>query len=179
MPEWYGGKRCRLEFTSRTAIWYHGGIPPLPIRWVLVRDPAGTRQPQAFLCSDLDAKPKDILGWYVHRWSMETTFEETREHLGVETQRQWSDLAIARTTPALLGLFSLITLWAAEAKATLLPRTAAWYAKEDPTFSDAIATVRRVLWAFPNFSMSRKRPENVEIPGALLQRLIEAVCFTT
>jgi hypothetical protein len=179
MPEWYGNKRCRLQFTSGTAIWYHGGMTPLPIRWVLVRDPAGIRKPQAFLCTDLDAKPATILGWYVHRWSVETTFEETREHLGVETQRQWSDLAIARTTPALLGLFSLITLWTAEAKAALHPRWAAWYAKEDPTFSDAIATVRRLLWAFPNFSMSRKRPENVEIPGALLQRLIEAVCFTT
>jgi hypothetical protein len=179
MPEWYGGKRCRLEFTSGTAIWYHGGMPPLPIRWVLVRDPAGIRKPQAFLCTDLGAKPATILGWYVHRWSVETTFEEIREHLGVETQRQWSDLAISRTTPALLGLFSLITLWAAEAKAALHPRTAVWYAKEEPTFSDAIATVRRMLWAFPNFSISRKRPENVEIPGALLQRLIEAVCFTT
>jgi len=179
MPEWYGGKRCRLQFTSATAIWYHGGLPPLPIRWVLVRDPAGIRKPQAFLCTDLDAKPADILGWYVHRWSMETTFQETRTHLGVETQRQWSDLAIARTTPALLGLFSLVTLWAAEAKTALHPRMAAWYVKEDPTFSDAIATVRRVLWAVPNFSISRIKPENVEIPGALLQRLIEAVCYTT
>lgn len=179
MPEWYGNKRCRLEFTTGTAIWYHGGLPPLPIRWVLVRDPADIRKPQAFLCTDLDARPADILGWYVHRWSMETTFQETRTHLGVETQRQWSDLAIARTTPALLGLFSLIILWAAEAKTALHPRIAVWYAKEDPTFSDAIATIRRVLWAFPNFSMSRKRPENVEIPGALLQRLMQAVCFTT
>ena len=104
MPEWYGGKRCRLQFTSATAIWYHGGLPPLPIRWVLVRDPAGIRKPQAFLCTDLDAKPADILGWYVHRWSVETTLQETRTHLGPErlskdeTQRQWSDLAIARTT---------------------------------------------------------------------------------
>jgi hypothetical protein len=179
MPQWYGGKRCRLEFTSRTAIWYSSGLPPLPIRWVLVRDPAGIRKPQAFLCTDLSAAPAAILGWYVHRWSVETTFQETRTHLGVETQRQWSDLAIARTTPALLGLFSLITLWAAEAKTALHPRIAAWYAKEDPTFSDAIATVRRLLWAFPNFSTSRKRPENVEIPGALLQRLMEAVCFAT
>jgi hypothetical protein len=179
MPEWYGGKRCRLEFTSGTAIWYHGGLPPLPIRWVLVRDPAGIRKPQSFLCTDLDAKPADILGWYVHRWSMETTFQETRTHLGVETQRQWSDLAIARTTPALLGLYSLITLWAAEAKGILHARTAAWYAKEDPTFSDAIATVRRVFWAVPNLSISRKTPENAEIPAALLQRLMEAVCYTT
>ncbi len=179
MPEWYGGKRCRLDITSATAIWYHGGLPPLPIRWVLVRDPVGIRKPQAFLSTDLNATPAAILGWYVHRWSMETTFQETREHLGVETQRQWSSLAIARTTPALLGLFSLITLWAAEAKAALHPRTAAWYVKDDPTFSDAIATVRRVLWAVPNLSTSRINPENVEIPAALLQRLIEAVCYTT
>ena len=124
---------------SGTAIWYHSGSPPVPIRWVLVRDPAGLRKPQAFLCTDLAAAPQTILGWYVHRWSIETTFEETREHLGVETQRQWSDLAIARTTPALLGLFSLVTLWAAEAKivAALHPRSAAWYIKDEMTFSDA------------------------------------------
>jgi DDE superfamily endonuclease len=131
MSEWYGGERCRLDIATGTAIWYHSGLPPVPIRWVLVRDPAGIRKPQAFLCTDLDATPAVILGWFVHRWSMETTFQETREHLGVETQRQWSDLAIARTTPALLGLFSLITLWAAEAKVALMlhPRSAAWYAQ--------------------------------------------------
>jgi len=163
MAEWYGGKRCRLEYVTGTAIWYHGGLPPLPIRWVLVRDPTGTRKPQAFLCTDLDATPAAILGWFVHRWSMETTFQETREHLGIETQRQWSDLAIARTTPALFGLFSLVTLWAAEAKAALHPRVAAWYAKDEPTFSDAIATVRRVLWGMPNFSISRINPGNIQI----------------
>jgi hypothetical protein len=179
MPEWYGGKRCRLDVSSGTAIWYHAGLPPLPIRWVLVRDPAGIRKPQAFLCTDLKATPAAILGWYVHRWSMETTFQETREHLGVETQRQWSNLAIARTTPALLGLFSLITLWAAEAKAALHPRMAAWYIKDHTTFSDAIATVRRVLWSMPNLSISRPNPRNIEIPLALLKRLIEAVCYTT
>ena len=164
-----------------TAIWYHGGLPLLPIRWVLVRDPAGIRKPQAFLCTDLDVTPATILGWFVYRWSMETTFQETREHLGVETQRQWSDLAIARTTPALLGLFSLIALWAADAKvATLLhPRSAAWYIKDALTFSDAIATVRRTLWDVPNLSISRKNPQTVEIPLALLQRLTEAVCYTT
>ena len=181
MAAWYGGKRCRLEFATGTAVWYHSGSPPVPIRWVLVRDPAGIRKPQAFLCTDLDAAPADILGWYVHRWSMETTFEETREHLGVETQRQWSDLAVARTTPALLGLFSLVTLWAAEAKivVTLHPRSAAWYVKDAMTFSDALATVRRVLWDLPNLSTSRQNPENVEIPAALLERLLEAVCYTT
>jgi hypothetical protein len=181
MSEWYGGKRCRLEIATGTAIWYHGGLPPLSIRWVLVRDPSGIRKPQAFLCTDLNATPAAILGWFVHRWSMETTFQESRQNLGIETQRQWSDRAIARSTPALFGLFSLITLWAAEAKvaAALHPRAAAWYAKDAPTFSDAIAAVRRVLWAVPNFSISRQNPGNVEIPAALLQRLIEAVCYAT
>jgi hypothetical protein len=80
-----------------------------------------------------------------------------------------------------LGLFSLITLWAAEAKvvAVLHPRSAAWYVKDDMTFSDAIATVRRVLWGVPNLSISRKNPQTVEIPIALLQRLTEAVCYAT
>ena len=181
MSEWYGGQRCRLDIATATAIWYHAGLPPVPIRWVLVRDPAGIRKPQAFLCTDLDATPAAILGWFVYRWSMETTFQETREHLGVETQRQWSDRAIVRTTPALLGLFSLITLWAAEAKvvAMLHPRSAAWYAKHDLTFSDAIATVRRVLWGVPNLSTSRQNRETVKIPAALLQRLTEALCYAT
>ena len=78
---------------------------------MLVRDPEGEKEPQAFLSTDLEADPSNILRWFVHRWRIETTFEEARRHLGVETQRQWSDLAILRTTPALLGLFSLVTLW--------------------------------------------------------------------
>src|SRR5262249_17920993 len=104
MPEWYGGERHTPEIVTGTALWYHSGLPPVPIRWLLVRDPSGVRDPQAFLCTDLNATPAQILGWFVQRWSIETTFQEVRDHLGVETQRQWSDLAILRTTPALLGL---------------------------------------------------------------------------
>jgi hypothetical protein len=180
MPEWYGGERRTLNFVTGTAIWYHAGLPPVPIRWVLVRDPSGEREPQAFLCTDLNATPAQILGWFVQRWSMETTFQETRDHLGVETQRQWSDLAILRTTPALLGLFSLITIWAntlSGASRRLRPRAAVWYAKSELTFSDAIAAVRRDLWSHPNFSMSRKAGDIVEIPRPLLRRLTETLCY--
>jgi hypothetical protein len=147
---------------------------------VLVRDPSGEREPQAFLCTDLNATPAQILGWFVQRWSMETTFQETRDHLGVETQRQWSDLAILRTTPALLGLFSLITIWASTCSGSpgrMRPRAAAWYAKSELTFSDAIAAVRRVLWSHPNFSMSRKGGDVVEIPRTLLHRLTDTLCY--
>jgi DDE superfamily endonuclease len=180
MPEWYGGERHTLEIVTGTAIWYHSGLSPVPIRWLLVRDPSGVRDPQAFLCTDLDATPAQILGWFVQRWSIETTFQEVRDHLGVETQRQWSDLAILRTTPALLGLYSLITIWAntlAEASGFIHPRAAAWYTKSELTFSDAIAAVRRALWSPTNFSISRKKSDMVEIPAALLQRLTDTLCY--
>jgi hypothetical protein len=182
MSEWYGDERCSLNIVTGTAIWYHSGLPPVPIRWVLVRDPSGEREPQAFLCTDLNATPARILGWFVQRWSMETTLQETREHLGVETQRQWSDLAILRTTPALLGMFSLITIWANTLSASsrcIRPRDAAWYVKSELTFSDAIAAVRRVLWAHSNFSMSGKPRDVVEIPRPLFERLTETLCYAT
>ena len=102
-----------------------------------------------------------------------------RRHLGVETQRQWSDLAIARTTPCLLALFSLVTLWANDlaAHGLVLPRRAAWYAKPAVTFSDALAAVRRQLWTAQAFSTSAPDRDMVEIPAALLDRLTQAACY--
>lgn len=105
--DWYGGQRNLLWVFSRTALWYTPGWTPVAIRFVVVRDPEGKLQDAAFFCTDLQATPDQILQWVVMRWSVEVTFAEARAHLGVETQRQWSDLAIARTTPVLLGLFSL------------------------------------------------------------------------
>jgi len=179
MPYWYGGERCVLETATGTAVWYSDGLPPAHIRWVLVRDPAGERETQAFLCTELDVTPEDILSWFVQRWSVETTFQETRQHTGVETQRQWSDLAIARTTPALFGLYSLITLWAADPKLAreLRPRSTAWYTKGEPSFSDAIALVRRRFWAIENLSGSRQGRDSLEIPAAVLRRLTDTLCF--
>ena len=110
VTNWYGTPERRLEICSQTAVWFHSGLPPVPIRWVLLRDPQGEFDPQALLCTDLDREPVQIIGWFVQRWPVEVTFREARDHLGVETQRQWSDHAIARTTPCLLGLFSLTAL---------------------------------------------------------------------
>ena len=116
-------------------------------------------KPQALLSTQLPHSPAQILAWFVRRWTMEVILQETRAHLGIETQRQWNDLAIGRTTPALFGLYSLVTLLAH----TLPPaqtrhvRTAAWYAKPRPTFSDALALVRRELWSHYHFSRSRAK----------------------
>lgn len=109
---WYGGVTRSVEIATGTALWYHAGIAPVSIRWVLIRDPEGTFASQAVLCTDQNADSVQILAWFVMRWPVEVTFHEVRTHLGVETQRQWSDLAILRTTPALLGLFSLVTIFA-------------------------------------------------------------------
>jgi hypothetical protein len=112
LPNWYGHTEREIEYLSATAVWYHTGNSPVPLRWVLVRDPKGEFIPQSFLCTPLEAAPMDILMWFCRRWYVEVTVEEMRAHLGMETQRQWSELAIARTTPVLLGLFSILTLMA-------------------------------------------------------------------
>jgi hypothetical protein len=181
VAQWYNAQQRSLEVATGTALWYRVGVVPVPIRWVLVRDPSGEHEPAAFLSTDLEAQPATILGWFVSRWRVETTFQEVRAHLGVETQRQWSDLAILRTTPALLGLFSLIAVWAdglaRNAETALRPNTAAWYRKPEPTFSDAIAAVRRVLWAPPNFPTSRQSADTVTIPIRLLNRLVQTLCL--
>lgn len=176
---WYGRTQRIVEIASATAVWYHGGKPPVPIRWLLVRDPTGEIEPQAFLATDLEAAPADILQWFVSRWQVEVTFQEARAHLGIETQRQWSDRAILRTTPALLGLFSLVTLWAHDLAADqlLAPRTAAWYPKSEPTFSDAIASVRREIWRHQILSTSRPDAEIIKIPRHVWDQMTNALAY--
>ncbi len=177
---WYDGTTRNLELLSQTAVWYHCAKAPVPIRWVLIRDPQNEVDSQALLCTDLGVSPIQIIEWFVLRWQLEVTFEEVRAHLGVETQRQWSDLAIARTTPALFGLFSWITLAAhiLTAQQHVVPRKAAWYAKALPTFTDAIALVRRQLWlASETFSMSSQQPEIRKVPAPFFNRLIESLCY--
>jgi len=176
---WYGGATAPVEAATGTALWYHPGAPTVALRWVLLRDPAGQFEPQAFLSTDPSVPPAQIIAWFVARWPLEVTFQEVRAHLGVETQRQWSDLAILRTTPALLGLFSLVTLFAqARLDGQPLPvRQAAWYAKPAPTFSDTLAFVRQCLWPVTVFSTSPSSDEVVEIPRALFDRLTDTLAF--
>ena len=180
VADWYGAGERTVEVASATAVWYHSGLPPVPLRWVLIRDPRGRFAAQALLCTDLAAAPAQILAWFVLRWQMEATFEEARRHLGVETQRQWSDLAVRRTTPALLGLFSLVALLAHHrhmTAAAAVPRRAAWYQKAHPTFADALASVRRELWRHQTFATSPCAHEVIEVPRAVVERLTETLCY--
>jgi hypothetical protein len=146
---------------------------------VLIRDPQGTFRTQALLCTDLDAEPLHILAWFVRRWQVEVTFHEVRTHLGVETQRQWTERAILRTTPALLGLFSLVTVQAHAALSNSSPaiRQSAWYAKPSPTFADALAVVRRHLWTHTTFCGLPHAGDRVKIPRALADHLAGLLCY--
>jgi hypothetical protein len=199
VPYWYGEAQRSIQISTGTAVWFHRGLPPLPIRWVIVRDPLGKFKTQALLCTDLQARPLQIITWFVQRMScaaglcpaprearaqdaqLEATQHELREHLGVETQRQWSDKAIARTTPALFGLFSLVTILAHRLaqQGKVLSRQTAWYNKPWPTFSDALAAVRYDLWREPHFHTSRANTNITKLPTAIFKCFAEALCYST
>ena len=160
----------------------------MPLRWVLVCHPDAQHPPRAYFSTCPDDRAEDIVACFIKRWSIETTpdqvrgrlFEESRAHLGFETQRQWSDLAIERTTPCLLSLYSLVALLAHDLylDGRLTIRQSAWYAKQQATFSDALATVRQHLWEVEYFSTSTPDTEWVEIPRAYLQGLMQSACYT-
>lgn len=175
---WYGEEQRTVEVCTGIAVWYHTGLRVVPLRWVLVRDPLAQFEAQALLSTNQQYQPKQILEWFVRRWQIEVTFQEVRKHLGMETQRQWSDLAIARTTPVLLGLFSLVTILAHHLQAHLSwnIRQTIWYSKSLPTFSDALALVRRFLWA-GTFSISSESTEMLKVPRALFERLRDIAVY--
>ncbi len=176
---WYGQEERCVQITSATAVWYPSGMPSVPIRWVLIRDPAGKFAPQALLSTKLALDPMQILTWFVQRWQLETTFEEARAHIGLETSRQWNDRSVRRTTPALFGLYSIVTLAAAHliGDQPVPVHTTTWYPKQQATFSDTIALVRQALWCADHFSISGAQTEVVKIPLALFERLTETLCY--
>lgn len=179
VENWYGGSKREVEVYSECAVWYKSGFAAVPIRWVLIRDPQGQFRAQTLMSTNREHSAEQILSWFVRRWRMEVTFEEARAHLGVETQRQWNDLAIKRTTPVLMGMFSVVTLLAQELiqEPGKVVRASAWYAKRQITFADAIALVRRFLWSNCHFSTSGQTDEVIKIPRSLLERLTDAVCY--
>lgn len=175
----YGGTGP-VEQATGTALCYHAGIPPVPVRWVLIRDTQSTFVSQAALCTDQSADPIQILEWFVMRWPIEVTFHEVRTYLGVETQRHWSDLALLRITPALLGLFSLTTIFAHQLldSRPFPAHQAAWYSNALPIFSNTLAFVRQRLWSSRFLCRSSSKHEVTKIPWALFDRLVDTLAFT-
>lgn len=163
---WYGGETKVLECLSFTCLWYHAGLVPVTLRIVLVKTPNGKNEAEVFFSTDISLAPFKIINYFILRWNLEVTFFETRAHLGVETQRQWSDKAIQRTTPLLMGLYSIITLIGVEmnkARSLVVAETTSWYDKKgELTFIDILAVVRRSIWS-KRFSKSANHHDLVKI----------------
>ena len=147
---WYGGEQKTLEILTGTALWYTKGEKPLPIKWVLTRDPEQPEQGcHAFFSTELSLDATCVIEWFVLRWNIEVTFEEIRSQLGFETQRHWSKKSINRVTPILMGLYSLVFLFALERmkKYPIKAQSTAWYKKTNlVTFSDLLVFIRQPIW---------------------------------
>ncbi len=176
--DWYGGGSRKVRLVSNTGLWYKGGDGLVPIRWVFVRDITGTHRDEYFYSTDADLTPARIGSWFTARWSIETTFQEVREHLGFETPRQYVAKSVLRTAPCLLGLFSVISLIFAEhtRRHRIKVRATEWYIKTEPTFSDAIATVRRLFWNATVFEKPSYHEGLEKIPPKLRNLLLDHLC---
>jgi len=176
--DWYGGQRQLIQIATGQCLWYRRGLDPAPIRWVLIRCPDETFEPIPVLCADPEVTATQIVEWFVLRWNIEVTFEEIRAHLGFETQRHWSDKAIERTVPTLFGLFSLVTLLAIKLHPDQLSvHSTAWYHKQEATFSDALAAVRRHLWGLDEYCRSADQPEMFLIPAPIWTSLVKVALY--
>jgi len=175
---WYGQRTATIDVATGTALWHTDGSAPLPLRWVLVRNVPGRRPPLALFCTDPTTAAEDIVARYVDRWHSETTFEEVRAQLGLETQREWSTRAVGRAVPCVLGLFSVVVLIAQVLHPEELPtRRAAWYPTSEATFIDALAAVRRHLWVSQNQPPLGDVVGPAYSPTRAVDLLVEAACY--
>jgi hypothetical protein len=179
----YGGEIVKVRYLTDTAMWGADGVLPVPIRWILVLDPLGKLLPLPLMCTNVNLCPKKIIELYIDRWSIEVTFEETREYLGVETQRQWSDAAITRTTPILMALYSLVCLMACNfhKESPLIRQSTAWYEKKASTFADCLMVVRRSIWGSGLFFGKAQKTPSLNIPshgGVCLEALMDYLAAT-
>jgi len=172
---WYGGGRRRVEWVSGIGWWYKAGKGLVPIRWVFVHDLQGTHRDEYFYTTDTTLSAEQIITYFTARWPIETTFQEMRAHLGFETPRQRVAKSVLRTAPCLLGLFSMVCLIFAEhaRRHRVRLRATAWYTKTEPTFADAVATVRRLFWSKTIFAGSSHKDAFQKIPGRLRNLLLD------
>jgi DDE superfamily endonuclease/Archaeal putative transposase ISC1217 len=144
---WYGGGRRRVEVVTGSGCWYQSGRKLVPVCWVFVHDLTGTHRDEYFFATDLTMSPREVIETYTGRWNIETTFQELRAYLGLETTRGWSRNTVLRAAPCLFGLYTVVVLLYVDLPARYRRvQVVDWPGKGDVTFSDAITAVRRWLW---------------------------------
>jgi hypothetical protein len=172
---WYGGGRRRVEVVTGTGHWYKSGRGLVPVRWVFVHDCTGTHRDEYFFTTDLALTAAALIGRYTARWNIETTFQELRAHLGLETTRGWCPNTVLRAAPCLFGLYSVVALLyqaLPEAKRT---GGIDWPGKDGITFADALAAVRRWLWAEWVFPQADARGAVEKLPESLREIILSAL----
>ena len=174
---WYGGRTQVMRVLTGIGLWTAPHLQPLPLNYLITRDPIGTHRDAVYVCTAGTMPPSVVLAHVVRRWSLEVTFAELRAHLGMETQRQWSELAIARTTPVLMGLFSVVSVLAMQwhGRGELMGCGSAWYAKTEPTFSDCLALTRQKIWRNQNQTGSLTSGDLLQLPKPLWEAVIQCL----
>jgi hypothetical protein len=173
---WYGGERRRVEIVTGSGRWYKSGRPLVPVRWVFVRDRTGTHRDDYFFTTDAAMSPQAVIETYTGRWSIETTFQEARSYLGLETTRGWSRNTVLRAEPSLFALYTVVAWLYAELPARYRRvRMVDWLGKSDVTFSDAITAVRRWLWVEWVFTLTGHRETFEKLGGPLRQIVLQGL----
>ncbi|NJN05826.1 MAG: transposase [Rhodobacteraceae bacterium] len=177
--DWYGGQERLVGLISGEGHWYKSGQGLVPVRWVHVKDLDGTHRDDWLYTTDPTLAADAIVSFFTRRWSIEVTFEESRAHLGLGTERNRCEASVLRSTPCLMGLFSVVVLIYAEHLRGHKPavRVTPWYEKDEPTFADALGTIRRLLWS----SLFLKDP-SVErawksLPAQLRDAVFDRLCY--
>jgi hypothetical protein len=172
---WYGGKKRRVEFVSQTAHWYKPADGLVPVRWVFVHDLSGTHEDRYIYSTDPTLSPSRIISLYTGRWSIEVTFQETKQQLGLATPRNRKDKSVLRTVPCLLGLYSLVSILFHRHSEGRTPQATSfpWYTKNQVTFSDALASIRRLLWEQTVFSEADQHDVLKKLPRTLRENLLD------
>jgi hypothetical protein len=173
---WYGGERRRVEVVTGRGLWYRSGHPLVPVRWVFVRDHTGTHREEYFFTTEVTMSPQAVIETYTGRWNIETTFQEARSYLGLETTRGRVRNTVLRAEPCLLALYTVVVwLYAELPVRNQRVRGVAWLRKSDVTFSDAITAVRRYLWVEGVFSMTGHREAFQKLGGPLREILLQGL----
>lgn len=166
---WYNGKAKDLDVLTGTCLWYHNTVGGVPIRWIITKDPTGKNKPIALLVTDFRINAEQAIAFFVGRWSIETTFQEINQHLGLETIHTWSDTSINRTAPTIIASYSLACLIVNESvKDTgiqITPQTTSWYEKDTVTFSDVMVYLKLLILNKRYFSqwVKKQRCEKILI----------------
>ena len=159
---WYSGATRNANVLTGTCLWYHNTVGGVPIRWILIKDPAGEKKPTALLVTDLTVCAEQGIAFFVGRWPIETTFQEINAHLGLETIHTWSDISVNRTAPSIIASYSLACLLVNETVKTtgieITPQCTAWYEKKTVTFSDVMVYLKMLILNKKYFSQSEKLP---------------------